>query len=288
MLSVPACTDNDAPLAVSSSATAGSDASAAAPATSTTTTTLGQAELEQRLDETVATFAKTQTVQFSVVVLDVTTGAHVRHLADRVVRSASLYKLFVARELMRRFYAGTLKRAAPANDGRGRTIGDCVRDMIVLSDNLCGAAGLRIVGRGALDRDLHRDGFVSTSLASPQRTSADDIALFFERAREGTLLGPTGTPASDELYSLLREQQVNDRLPTKLPSGAVVAHKTGDIRQWAHDAGVITTDRGEAVLVVLSGPWPAPCCDAEHPGPAEAKAFGAIADLGREVYDALA
>jgi len=29
-------------------------------------------------------------------------------------------------------------------------------------------------------------------------------------------------------------------------------------------------------------------CDAEHPGPAEAKAFGAIADLGREVFDALA
>jgi len=39
---------------------------------------------------------------------------------------------------------------------------------------------------------------------------------------------------------------------------------------------------------VLSGPWALPCCDADHPGPSEAVAFGAIARLGRAVYDAIA
>jgi beta-lactamase class A len=134
---------------------------------------------------------------------------------------------------------------------------------------------------------LHRDGFVSTSLASPQQTSADDIALFFERARDGTILGPDSGAESAELYQLLREQQVNDRLPTGLPPGTAIAHKTGDIRNWAHDAGVITTPRGDVLLVVLSGPWPLPCCDADHPGEAERVAFGTIADLGRRIYDAV-
>jgi beta-lactamase class A len=93
---------------------------------------------------------------------------------------------------------------------------------------------------------------------------------------------------SAELYQLLREQEVNDRLPTALPAGTPIAHKTGDIREWAHDAGVITTPEGEVLVAVLSGPWPAPCCDAERPGEAERLAFGAIAEIGRAVYDAVA
>jgi hypothetical protein len=51
---------------------------------------------------------------------------------------------------------------------------------------------------------------------------------------------------------------------------------------------VITTSRGDVLLAVLSGPWPLPCCDADHPGEAERIAFGAIAELGRRVYEALA
>jgi beta-lactamase class A len=243
-------------------------------------------ELATRLQTAVDTFVAGESVPFSVVVVDLSTGAKAAHLSDRQVLSASLYKLFVAREILRRLSAGTLRRDAAAGDGSGHTIDECLRAMIVVSDNACGEAGLRIVGESALTANLHRDGFVSTSLLNPQQTSADDVALFLERARDGTLLGPNSHAESAELYELLREQQVNDRLPTRLPPDTAIAHKTGDRRQWAHDAGVITTPRGDLLLAVLSGPWPYPCCDAEHPGDAERIAFGAIADLGRAVYDA--
>jgi beta-lactamase class A len=233
-------------------------------------------------------FVVGQKVRFSIVAIDLSTGARATQLSDRQVRSASLYKLFVARELLRRIYAGTLPRDAPAGDGEGRTVDECLRAMIVVSDNACGAAGLTMVGRGAQNAELRRDGFIKTSLASPQLTSADDVALFFERARDGTLLGPDGAAATAELYQLLREQEVNDRLPPALPPGTPIAHKTGDVREWAHDAGVITTPRGDVLLTVLSGPWPLPCCDADHPGAAEQIAFGAIGELGRAVYDAVA
>jgi beta-lactamase class A len=231
-------------------------------------------------------FVAAQTVPFSVVAVG-PGSVRAAHLADRQVLSASLYKLFVAAELLRQVHDGVLSRDAVAGDGSGRTVGACIRDMIVVSDNRCGAWGLRHVGSARMDPGLVRQGFSGTSLASPQRTTAADVARFFERARDGTLLGPGREAATGELYGLLRAQQVNDRLPLGLPPGTPVAHKTGDRLHWAHDAGVITTPGGELLLVALTGPWPSPCCDADHPGPAEAKAFGAIAGLAREVYGAI-
>lgn len=239
------------------------------------------------LQAVVDRFVADQSVPFSVVAEDRSTGARAVHLADRQVLSASLYKLFVAAELLRRSAAGTLDRDAPAGDGSGRTVGDCIRDMIVVSDNRCGAWGLREVGGGRLDSSLVRQGFTGTSLASPQQTTAADVAFFFNRARDGTLLGPGREAATAELYGLLRSQQVNDRLPRGLPPGTPIAHKTGDRRHWAHDAGIITAPDTELLLVVLSGPWPAPCCDADRPGAAEAKAFGVVADLARQLYAAV-
>jgi beta-lactamase class A len=279
-----ACTDDDRPAASSASSSSPPITSTTTTLVTTTTSTVAPDALQVVVDD----FVNGQTVRFSVVAVDLATGARAEHLAGRQVRSASLYKLFVARELLRRVHAGRLDRAAPANDGQGRTVDQCIHDMIVVSDNACGVAGLNIVGRGAQDAGLHRDGFVSTSLASPQMTSAADVALFFTAARDGSLLGPGGESATAELYGLLRQQQVNDRLPTALPAGTPIAHKTGDIREWAHDAGVITTPRGDVLLAVLSGPWPLPCCDADHPGEAERVAFGAIAELGSRVYDVLA
>lgn len=285
-LLVSACSDDEPASRANASASASS-----APSTTVATTTtapIDPVERASQLQGVVDQFVAQQSVTFSVVVVDLATGARATHASDRSVRSASLYKLYVARELLRRIYAGSLQRAAPAGDGQGRTVDECLRAMIVVSDNACGVAGLAIVGRGAQDAALHRDGFTATSLAAPQTTSADDVALFFERARDGTLLGPGGEAASAELYALLAQQQVNDRLPLDLPAGTPIAHKTGDIHQWAHDAGVITTPHGEVLVAVLSGPWPLPCCDADHPGEPERIAFGAIATLGRAVYDAVA
>ncbi len=156
------------------------------------------------LQAAVDRFVAAQPVQFSIIAEDRTTGVRATHLADRQVLSASLYKLFVAAELVRRIEDGTIDRNALAGDGSGRTVGECIRDMIVVSDNRCGAWGLRQVGCGRLDASLVRQGFSGTSLASPQRTTAADVALFFSRARDGTLLGPGRDAATAELYGLLR------------------------------------------------------------------------------------
>jgi len=254
-----------------------------------TTTTEPASSIASRLQSTIDGYVGTQAVPFTVVAVDLTSGARAAHLADRVLLSASLYKLFVAAELERRIADGALDPTGPAGDGSGRTVEQCLDAMIVVSDNPCGVAGLRIVGGGALDASLHAAGYEGTTLGSPQQTTAADVALFLQRAHDGSLLGAGAghLEATKHLYGLLQRQQVNDRLPTGLPPGTPIAHKTGDRRTVAHDAGIITTARGPLLLAVLSGPWPLPCCDADHPGAAEAKAFAAIAGLGRVVYEAM-
>ena len=150
------------------------------------------------LQQTIDSYAARRSVPFSVVVIDLTTGRGASRLPDRQVLSASLYKLFVARELLRRIYAGTLDRSTPAGDSEHRSVGECLRAMIVVSDNPCGVAGLRMVGSGAQDAGLARDGYKSTRLASPQRTSAADVARFLQKTRDGTLLGAGGgEPSAD-------------------------------------------------------------------------------------------
>lgn len=289
----PAGRGGAAASATSAATSTTASASTAAPDTETTGPAppptpgsgVGGAQPAASLQEVVDAYAVRQPVPFGVVAVDLTTGERAERLADRMVLSASFYKLFVARELLRRIDEGSLDRDSQAGDGRGRTWGQCLTDMIVVSDDPCGVAGLKLVGRSAHDPALRAAGYVHTTLASPQQTSAADVALFLERARDGTLLGAGGQAATAELWDLLARQQVNDRFPRGLPPGTPIAHKTGDRTGWAHDGGVFGTPQGDVLLVAMTGPWPSPCCHAEAPGPAEERAFAAIAGLATAVYD---
>lgn len=257
--------------ACGSTAHIGPTATTSLQATTTTAVVVVQ-QGRPSLQEVVDAAANSRRVQLSIVAVDLATGERAEHLADREILSASLYKLFVAAELLRRIDAGTLDATSPAGNA-GHRVDECIRLMIVVSDDGCGVAGLALVGRGALDTALRQEGYLHTHLGSPQRTTAIDVASLLARTTKGS-----------RLYALLRDQQINDRLPRGLPIGTPIAHKTGDRTGWAHDAGIITAPRGEFLLVVMTGPWPAPCCHAERAGPAESAAFSTIAAVGRAVY----
>jgi beta-lactamase class A len=264
-------TGTSAPAATSTSTTVASPTTA--PPTSVARPAVAKSALQAAIDAA----ASGRRVPVSVVALDLTTGERAEHLGRRVVLSASLYKLFVAHELFRRIGTGEVRRDQPSGDGT-HTVDECLRLMIVISDDGCGVAGLNMVGRGAMDPSLHRDGFPGTYLESPQRTTAADVVEFLRRERAG----------DSELYGLLRQQQVNDRIPPALPPGTPIAHKTGDRTGWAHDAGVITTPRGEVIVAVLTGAWPSPCCHEERIGALEREAFALIGAVARRVYDVVA
>ena len=60
--------------------------------------------------------------------------------------------------------------------------------------------------------------------------------------------GKAFSPAlSRRMMDILHGQEFNQGIPARLPKGARVAHKTGEISTVAHDAGVVYLPETEAV-----------------------------------------
>lgn len=80
-------------------------------------------------------------------------------------------------------------------------------------------------------------------------TTAKEIGLMLENIYRGKLVSRN---ASLEMLKILMKQKATDRIPKYLPKEIVVAHKTGLMRDSCHDAGIVFTNKGNFVIVVLT------------------------------------
>ncbi len=221
------------------------------PAVVAATPTPQKPGLQHILDTFVAPYPN----KFGIVVKDLTTGQTATINPAGQVESASLYKLFVAQRIFQRIDLGQLDYGTAAGGDTGRTVDGCLTIMINISDNDCGRALGSILGWGEQNQALGIEGYKETSLASPQQTSAEDVATLLSRLYNGTLISGN---ASAKFLALLKDQRVNNRLPQGLPAGTVIAHKTGDLDNMVHDAGIVYGPKTNYLVVVVSGPWSAP------------------------------
>ncbi len=77
-------------------------------------------------------------------------------------------------------------------------------------------------------------------------TTPGDIATFFRALLGGNVVSAS---ASWEMLAILGRQAITDRFPALLPDGVEVVHKTGNLSQVLHDAGIIYTPTGPVVVV---------------------------------------
>jgi beta-lactamase class A len=200
--------------------------------------------------------------------------------ADEVVTAASTIKVPILAAALHEVDAGRLDLAQPnaipprRTGGSGvlqalphlhtLTLADLLTLMIIVSDNtatnvvidligmervnqFCAGAGLNgtVLRRKMMDADAVRLGLENT-------TTAHDQAKLL-----GALAWRNLLPAPLRAFALqaLERQQFNDGLPSLLPDGVIVAHKTGELPGVRHDVGVITGTNGRqaAVAVLLSG-----------------------------------
>lgn len=212
---------------------------------------LAVTQQESSLQKLLAEFVADRENQFGIVVKDLKTGATAQIGDDTSMTSASLYKLFVAQKIYGRIDNGQLTYGANAGSSSGRNIDGCLTVMINVSDNTCGHALGSILNWGSQDAALKADGYTGTSLQTPQRTSAHDVAFLFERLYRGTLNSPN---SNDRFMTLLKSQQINNRLPQGLPAGTVMAHKTGDLNGYVHDAGIVYGTKTDYLVVMMGKP----------------------------------
>jgi len=213
---------------------------------------------------------------------------------NRAFDSASLYKLWVMATAYQQIKDGILSedeiisesvsalnsKYGISNEQAERTEGivtlsvrDALYKMITISDNYAALLLSSKVGLSNVTIFLQKNGLfeskIGTSDTAPNITPFD-AALFFEKLYSGKLIN---REYSDKMLDTLKDQQLNNKIPSSLSKDLVIAHKTGELGVVSHDAGIVYSPKGDYVIVVLSETN------------SQVGANARIANISKEAYD---
>lgn len=198
--------------------------------------------------------------QVSVVAIDLSNNAQGAVAAKDQLVSASLYKMYVAWGVYQKIDANMIS-ASDMVGNLGEDVATCLQAMIEVSDNDCGASLGFMIGWQNLDQNLKGIGLTGTqtnnydpygNLTGDKITTANDVAMFLKQLYTGELLSPTST---GNFIELLKNDQINNWLPSGLPAGTTIAHKTGDLYDAIYDAGIIYSPKGNYLEVLMTHGW---------------------------------
>lgn len=150
------------------------------------------------------------------------------------------------------------------------TAKDAIEQMITISHNYSALLLTSKVGSSKINDFILKYGFNESSVDPSIKTTASDMARFFEELYAGRIIDKE---YSEKMLEILSRQKISDRIPEKLPQGIKVAHKTADIGFFEHDVGIVYSEKGDYIIVVLT--------ETEFPQAAGEK----IADLSEAVYN---
>lgn len=210
---------------------------------------------------------------YAVVIKNLKTNESYMKNESKLYESGSLYKLWVMATAFKQIQDGTLTKEEVLSDSIVNlnqefglspqeaemktgtitiTVGNALRQMITISHNYAAMLLTDKVKVSSIENFLQSNGFKYSTLGSgtdvPQ-SNANEISLFFEKLYKGELANQVYTT---EMIDILKAQQFDGGLPKYLPENTLVANKTGDIGWFKHDAGIIFTDIGDYIIVVMS------------------------------------
>ncbi len=116
-----------------------------------------------------------------------------------------------------------------------------VKNIQATTDRL-GAGGMQVL-RGVEDLKAFDKNLNNT-------TDAAGLATLFEQLGRGQAVSPE---ASAEMIAILKRQKHNEGIPTGVPDGIEVAHKTGEVTKIHHDAGIVYAKRPYVLVVLTRG-----------------------------------
>jgi beta-lactamase class A len=260
--------------------------------------------------------------QTSWYLKDLTTGARADRLGAVPVPSASTRKISIMMAALAGVHAGklsldqkvTIEARYQDNDsgtfqhltpGFWITFRDALVMMIIVSDNTCTGMVVDLVGLDTIQRWCESIGMIGTThrfgipprlgrdhtLEQVTTTTPNDQGLLLELILQATTnpavarkLG--STPELCRLgLDILTWQKLKTRLPSQLPLGTKVAHKTGTGSRGFMDAGIIYKgDRPLCILTAYTEHVPETLPDGM---PGFAAAYQLIGRMARLAYDEL-
>ena len=171
--------------------------------------------------------------------------------------------------------------------GKMMRVDELAYHMITTSSNLATNLLLGVVGPDSVratlrelevDEGIELKRGVEDELAFEKginsRVTADGLLRILVLLSEGKAFSPA---LSRRMMDILHAQEFNQGIPARLPKGARVAHKTGEISTIAHDAAVVYLPKRKPYVLVVLTEW-------EPSGSGRSRA---IATISHAVYEAL-
>lgn len=229
--------------------------------------------------------------EYAVYIKNLKTGETYTLNEHKKFATASLYKLWVMGAVYEKVSKGQLNLTdkldkqvpdlnkefniassdAELTDGEINTsVDNALKQMITISSNYSALILTDKVRLTSLNSFLQEYEFTESSTGTPPTSTVYDIAKFYEDLYKGVIVSPQ---YSKIMLDLLKQQQLNDRIPKYLPDEVDVAHKTGELDGNKHDAGIVYTPKGDYILVVMT--------NTNNPATAAEK----IAEISKDVYN---
>lgn len=214
-------------------------------------------------------------------VFDLSTGFHTGFNATQSMPAASTIKIPVMVEVFRQLQTGKFDldhrvtllardkdygsgELCDAPVGTTYSITDLLEKMIDISDNTATNMLIRFVGRTHINLSMRELGLTRTrltqdirttdwSVRSALRTSPHDLVRLLELMARRQLVNEW---SSNEMISILEEDQINTLLPEPLPDDIEIAHKTGSFFDTLNDAGIVYAENAPYVIAVMTTALP--------------------------------
>jgi beta-lactamase class A len=213
----------------------------------------------------------------AIEVFDLSTGYHMGLNSSASMPAASTIKIPVMVEVFSQLQAGKfdLQRrvrltASDKDYGSGDLcdapvgttypISVLIDKMIDVSDNTATNMLIRLVGRRSINSSMANLGLRRTHLTQDIRTSnwgirqnlrtspADLVRLLELMARRQLV----DQWSSNEMISILEQDQINTLIPEPLPIDVPIAHKTGSFFDTLNDAGIVYAGDAPYVIAVMT------------------------------------
>ena len=198
------------------------------------------------------------------VLRDLKRGYSCEIRSNEVFRSASLYKLFVMTAAYEKIALEQLSLTdtilieprhaiddAPEwrmTEPVERTIEQSIALMIQLSTNPEAVALRELIGVNFVDKTPKRLNLESTELGYRYVTTAEDISQFYERLYRDELID---TDSNKMMLEKLQQQQIDYLIPSAFSADTQIAHKTGLLSNYLHDAGIIYDNSNAYIITIL-------------------------------------
>ena len=130
------------------------------------------------------------------------------------------------------------------------TVEALISTMIAISDNTATNVLINLLGLerihetftylGLVHTQLQRRLYDSSAVGKRNIIRLDEIASLFKRMYRGELISLEMDPL---MINKLLLQQINHKIPSKLPYDTSIAHKTGEVNGVSHDIGLVLIER---------------------------------------------